>query len=111
MDKECIIQEFVSGKQVMLVYLIVYLGVELVKKIGVFEFGVIGIMMLMLGEMVMIVGDLVMKVVDVYIGFFDWFSGVLVIYGLVGVVEEVFLQIIGGLGCLLNYILCELMKS
>lgn len=91
MDKECIIQEFVFGKQVMLVYFIVYFGEELVKKIGVLDVGVIGIMMLIFGEMVMIVGDLVLKVVDVYIGFFDCFSGVLVIYGLVGVVEEVLL--------------------
>lgn len=98
MNKECIIQEFVLGKQVMLVYFIVYSGEELVKKIGVFDVGVIGIMILMLGEMVMIVGDLVMKVVDVYIGFFDRFSGVLVIYGIVGVVEEVLLQMVSGLG-------------
>lgn len=72
-------------------YFIAYFGEELAKKIGVSDAGVIGIMTLIFGETAMIVGDLALKVVDVYIGFFDRFSGVLVIYGSVGVVEEALL--------------------
>ncbi|WP_112923342.1 ethanolamine utilization microcompartment protein EutS [Escherichia coli] len=122
MDKERIIQEFVPGKQVTLAHLIAHPGEELAhliahpgeelaKKIGVPDAGAIGIMTLTPGETAMIAGDLALKAADVHIGFLDRFSGALVIYGSVGAVEEALSQTVSGLGRLLNYTLCEMIKS
>lgn len=101
------IQEYVLGKQVILVYFIVNSGKDLFKKLGLLDVVfVIGIFIIIFSEVLIIVCDIVIKFGVVEIGFFDCFIGVVVLIGDVFVVEYVFRQVICIFGELMCFIVC-----
>lgn len=90
-DKQRVIQEYVSGKQVTLAHIIANPGGELYKKIGLVtegESNAIGILTITPSEAAIIAGDAAAKAGSINIGFIDRFSGSLVITGELAAVES-----------------------
>ena len=98
-----VIQESVPGKQVTLAHIIASPVNDIYERLGIDEKGAIGILTLTPCETAIIAADIATKAADVEIGFFDRFTGSVLISGDVQSVETSLRQVIEKLSILLDF--------
>ena len=102
-DIQRVIQESVPGKQVTLAHIIASPVNDIYERLGIDEKGAIGILTLTPCETAIIAADIATKAADVEIGFFDRFTGSVLISGDVQSVETSLRAVIEKLSVLLDF--------
>jgi len=110
-EKQRFIQEFVPGKQITLSHLIANPEQEMFDKLGIEEYGALGILTLTPSETVIIAGDYASKAAHVKIGFLDRFTGSLILIGSVSEVEMAMQEVNRFLSESLGYTPAQVTKS
>ena len=100
---ERIIQESVPGKQVTIAHVIASPMSDIYERLGIDDRGAIGILTLSPYETAIIAADIATKTADVEIGFFDRFTGSVVISGDVQSVETALKAVTETLCSLLDF--------
>ena len=97
---------YVPGKQVTVAHLIAHPAPEICEKAGIPD----GILTLTPGETAIIAGDMAVRSADVNVAFLDRFSGMLILYGSVGAVEQALTQVNDMLNRLLQFTICPVTR-